>query len=173
MIVLGRALHLSPPSRNAIEGIRMPDSVSFKVCPIFWKSFQFLSSSWRKGMRNCGWAGVFLCAISGYLFKIAGRVVSSASTAPVPSADWPTRSLCRLASFCTASSPASCALCRKRRWRRQGCVRMFIFAGHPIGGSHGFLGWEPMGGHGVTCSPGTPSGFPARLPDASKSFLVS
>ena len=71
MIVLGRALHLSPPSRNAIEGIRMPDSVSFKVCPIFWKSFQFLSSSWRKGMRNCGWAGVFLCAISGYLFKIA------------------------------------------------------------------------------------------------------
>ena len=97
----------------------MPESVSFRVFPIFWKSLQFLTSSWRKGMRNCGWAGVFLCAISGYLFKIAGRVVSSASTAPVPSADWPTRSLCRLASFCTASSPASCALCRNRKWRRR------------------------------------------------------
>ena len=116
-------------------------------------------------MRNCGWAGVFLCAISGYLFKIAGRVVSSASTAPVPSADWPTRSLCRLASFCTASSPASCALCRNRRWRRQGFVRMFIYVGDFIGGSHGFPGWAvPLAPH---------RGVPGRLPDVSKSFLVS
>ena len=95
------------------------------------------------------------------------------STAPFPSADWQTLSLRRLASFCTASSPASCALCRNRRWRRQEFVRMFIFVGDPIGGSHGFPGWEPMGGHGVSCSPCTPSGFPGRLPDVSKSFLVS
>ena len=48
---------------------------------------------------------------------------------------------------------------------------MFIYVGDPIGGSHGFPGWVPMGGHGVSCSPGIPLGF-AR-PPGSRTFLVS